>query len=229
MILTNTNPKQLQKMGGVAALIEAITFIIGFALYLTLLESARYGSLDIPPTEHAAFLVENQMLMYAWNLIIYVVFGIFLVVLTLALHKQLAQLSSPFVPIATTFGLIWSVLVIASGMIANIGASLIVNLYATDPIQAGNVWLSMSFVTNGLGGGNEIVGGIWVLLISWVALKGNVFPKGLNYLGLIVSISGILTTIPPLAMLGAIFGFGLIVWFVWIGVVLLSNQTNLLR
>lgn len=228
MILTKTNTKQLQKMGGIAALVEALTFMIGFALYLTLLESANYGSLSVSPTQHAAFLVENQTLMYVWNLIIYVVFGIFLVVLSLALHKRLAELTSPLVPIATVFGLIWSVLVIASGMVANIGASLIITLYATDPVQAGNVWLSMSFVTNGLGGGNEIVGGVWVLLLSWVALQGNILPKGLNYLGLVVSVSGILTVVPALELFGAIFGFGLIVWFVWVGIVLLSTNTDII-
>jgi hypothetical protein len=36
-----------------------------------------------------AFLANNQAIMYAWSLIIYVVFGVFLVVLALALHERL--------------------------------------------------------------------------------------------------------------------------------------------
>jgi hypothetical protein len=38
----------LQKFGGVAAFIEAATFIVGFAMYFTLLASANYASLTTP-------------------------------------------------------------------------------------------------------------------------------------------------------------------------------------
>jgi Domain of unknown function (DUF4386) len=217
----------LQKMGGVAALLEAATFVVGFALYFTLLASANYGSLELDPAKNVAFLVENQAIMYAWNLIIYVAFGIFLVVLVQALYERLKVCSPALAQIATTFGLIWAGLVIASGMVANVGASTVISLYEKDPTQAASVWLTLQFVVDGLGGGNEIIGGLWVLLISWVALKSGGLPRVLNYLGVVVGVAGILTVIPVLGDLGDIFGLGTIVWFARLGIVMLRGSPGI--
>lgn len=222
-----TNMKDLQKIGGVAALLEAATFVVGFALYFTLLASANYGSLDVDPFEHVTFLVENQAVMYAWNLVIYIVFGVFLVVLSQALYEHLKVGSPALAQIATAFGLIWAGLVIASGMVANIGTGIVVNLYDKNPTQAASVWLALQFVVNGLGGGNEIVGGLWVLLISWAALQVGRLPKLLNYFGMAVGVAGLLTVIPPLGDLGAIFGLGTIVWFAWLGIVMLRSGSRM--
>lgn len=214
----------LQKSGGLAALIAAATFMLGFALYFTLLIPARYGSLDVAPLKHVAFLVDHKTIMYAWNLIIYVAFGAVLVVLALALNERLKAGAPAIAQMATAFGLIWAGLVIASGMVANIGAAMVVNLYGKDPAQAASVWLALNFVVNGLGGGNEIVGGLWVLLASWAALRARELPKALNYLGLVVSVAGLLTVVPALGELGSIFGLGIIGWFTWLGIVMLRGR-----
>lgn len=214
-----------QKAGGVAALLQAATFVVGFVLFLTLLASADYGSLDIDPAENVAFLAENQAILYAWHLIIYVAFGAFLVVLALALYERLRAGSPAIAQTATAFGLIWATLVIATGMVQNIGAGVVVDLHNQGSAQAVPVWLSLAFVTNGLGGGNEIVGGLWVLLVSWAALQADALPKALNYLGVVVSVAGIVTAIPALGEIGgAIFGLGLIVWFVWLGIVMVRTS-----
>jgi len=39
------------------------------------------------------------------------------------------------------------------------------------------VWTSVIIVTEGIGGGNEIVGGIWVLLLNAIASKSSMFSK----------------------------------------------------
>ena len=213
----------LQKIGGIAALIEAVTFVFGFWVYLTVVESADFGSRDIPPEQNAAFLVDNQTIMYVWNLIIYVVFGIVLVVLALALHERLTAASPAIARVATAFGLIWAGLVIASGMVANIGTSVVVDLYGTDPAQAGAAWSTLDFVVNGLGGGNEIVGGLWVLLVSLAALRAGGSARALHVLGVVIGVAGLVTAIPALEVIGAVFGLGLIVWFVWLGIVMLRG------
>lgn len=213
--------KALQRAGGMAALIAAATFIVGFTLFVTLLESEGYGAADTTAEENAAFLADHQGIMYAWNFVIYVVFGIVLVVLALGLHERLKHRMPGIMQVATAFGLIWSGLVIASGMVANIGASAVVDLYETDPAQAGSLWRSLDIVTNGLGGGNEIVGGIWILLISWAALQAGELRRGLTWLGIVVGASGMVTAIPALEPVGAIFGLGSIVWFIWVGIVML--------
>lgn len=108
MTVRENKMTQLQKFGGLAALIDAATFIVGFALYFSLLAASNYENLSIDAVQHAAFLTENQGIMYAWNFIIYVVFGIFLVVLSLALHDRLKEGSAALSQVALAFGQVWS-------------------------------------------------------------------------------------------------------------------------
>ena len=125
---------------------------------------------------------------------------------------------------ATAFGLIWAGLVIASGMIANIGHSAVIGLFSDNQDQAVSLWLAISAVQDALGGGNEIVGGLWVLLLSWAALKGSSLPKALNYLGVLVGLAGILTVVPAFTALTDVFGLSQIVWFAWLGIVMLREN-----
>ena len=213
---------KLQKMGGVAALIEAAAYVVGFGVYLILLDSSGY----IGPVRKVAFLVENQAIIYPANLFIYVVFSLFLVVLALALYERLKAGSPALVQTATAFGLIWAGLVIASGMIFNIGMHTVVALYGNDPAQAASVWLAISSVQEGLGGGNEIVGGLWILLVSWAALRAGGLPKALNCLGVAIGVAGILTVVPGLDVLTDVFGLSQIVWFAWLGIVMLRDTNG---
>ena len=118
----------LQKMGGVAALFGAVKIIVGFVGVFTLLAPVSYGSGDVDPVQLVAFLVKNQAIMYLWKLIIFVVFGVFLVVLVLALYERLKASSYAMVQTATAFGLLWAGLEIAGGLVANIGMGTVVDL-----------------------------------------------------------------------------------------------------
>lgn len=213
-----------QKLGGVAALIEAATFVVGIALFSTVL--APFAAADVDPAGQVALLADNQALLAAANIIIYVLFGAVLVVLALALHERLQAGAPALTKTATAFGLIWAGLVIASGMIANIGAAVVVDLYAADPAQASLVWLSQGVVVDGLGGGNEIVGGLWVLLLSGAAWRAGGLPRPLIYLGALVGLAGVVTVVPALGGLGLVFGLGEILWFVWVGIVLLRGGAS---
>jgi hypothetical protein len=215
-----------KKMGGIAALIMAATFVVGIGLAATSLASYAGGDLD--PIQTVALLADNQALIYIWNQILYVVFGVFLVVLALALYERLKVGSPAMMQTATVFGLIWAGLLIGSGMVANIGMETVVDLYGQDPAQAATVWLAIESVVNGIGGEFELLGSLWILLISWAALRAGGLPRALNYLGLVVSVAGLLTVVPALAELGLgyVFGLGSIVWFVWLGIVMLRGRTS---
>lgn|GEM_PF-1982155 len=52
-------------------------------------------------------------------------------------------------------------------------------------------------------------------------MRAGGLPRALNYLGVVIGVAGILTVVPALEVLGAVFGLGLIVWFVWLGIVVL--------
>ena len=93
--------------------------------------------------------------------------------------------------------------------------------YIQNAVGAADAWRIIGTVQNGLGGGVEIVGGIWVFLVSAVSLRtGVLLPKSLNWLGLLVGVCGIITIAPALADFGAIFGLAQILWFIFLGVVL---------
>ena len=66
----------------------------------------------------------------------------------------------------------------------------------------------------------ELVGSVWLLLISAGARPTGVLPRGACNLGLIAGAAGVLTVVPALEQAGVIFGLGLIAWFIWIGFVL---------
>lgn len=212
----------LQKLGGISALIAAALYITGFALFLTVLDPSGYDG----HVRRVAFLAENQVASYIANLLIYVVFGVVLVVLVLALHARLKSGSQAIMQTATAFGLIWSGLVIASGMIANIGNSTVIGLFSENQDQAVALWLAISTVQESLGGGNEIVGGLWILLLSWVALRAGKLPNVLNSLGVLVGLAGILTVVPAFDVLMDVFGLGQIVWFAWLGILMLRDNPS---
>jgi hypothetical protein len=215
------NQWNLQRIGGLAALTEAAIYVAGILYFLVVLDFANVAG----PLQQVELFVANQSGLYAMNLLIYVVFGVVLVVLVLALHGRLNSSAPTMMQVATAFGLIWAGLVIASGMISNIGTTVVVDLYSTDPNQAAATWLAINPVVEGLGGGNEIVGGIWTLLVSVAALRAGQLHRVLNYVGVVVGMAGILSAIPALGDVGGgIFGLTQIVWFLGLGILLVRNS-----
>ena len=214
--------KNFQKIGGFAALFEAAALVAGMVFYLLVLDYVNV----VDPVQKVALLVDNTVGMYISNQIIYVVFGIFLVVLALALYDRLKAGLTAMVQTATVFGLIWACLLIGAGMVFTIGMDTVVDLYGSDPAQAAMVWLAIESVHQGLGGANEIVGGLWVLLISWASLRGGGLPRALNYLGVVIGVGGLLMFVPALGKLGPIFGLGIIGWFIWLGIIMLRGSQS---
>jgi hypothetical protein len=216
--------KNLQTMGGISALYMAAAYLIAIVGYLLVVGTLA----DVDPVQKVAQLVDNQAFLYILNLIAYVFFGFFLIVLVLAFYERLKAGSPALAQIATVIGFIWAAVLIAYGMISNYGMGIVIDLYSTDPAQAGTVWMAIASVVDGLSGASgEILGGPWVLLVSWAALQAGELPKALNYLGVVLGVVGILSIIPALSlMLALVFGMGKIVWLIWLGIVMLRNQTS---
>ena len=216
--------KNLQKLGGFAALYSAAALLFAMVGYLLIV-----GTLNVTdPVEKVVQLVENQSFLYILNLIAYVIWGIVLIPLVLALHERLKAGSPAMMQIATAIGLIWACIVIASGQVSNLGMNTVVDLYGSDPAQAATVWMAIDSVANGLGSaGGEILGGTWMLLVSWAALRGRELSRGLNYLGVLVGAAGLFSAIPALfGVFVIIFGLGKMVWSLWLGIVMLRKSPN---
>lgn len=215
--------QSIQKTGGISALVAAGTFLVGLVMAVTMfidLVSAADAS------EAVAFIAENQLSLHVWNITIMMVFGIVLVPVVLAIGDRLRDAHSPLARVAEIFGIIWAGVVIAAGMVTNIAYTTIAGLHATDPEMAATVWTSLDVVTNGLGGGNEVLGGVWVLGTSIVALRERLFAPWINRLGVVMGVAGLVTVVPGLEDVGAVFGLGLIVWFVVVGRALLRGETS---
>ena len=215
--------KSLQKFGGFAALYLAAAYLVGMIGFLAVVDVS--GVAD--PVQQVALMAENLAFLYILHLIVYVVWGVFMVVLSLALYDRLKAGSPAIVMTATIFGIFWGCVIIISGMIHNAGMQSVVDLYGKDPAQAGTVWLTIDSVLGGLAGSNEAIGGIWILLLSWAALRTGEFSRVLNYLGVVVGGAGILSIIPVLSeLLIYIFALGQIVWFIWLGIAMLRNRKS---
>ena len=215
--------KTLQKFGGAAALYLAVAYLIGMVIFLAVLD---YPSMT-DPAQKVALLVYKQMIIFSTNLLMYVFFGFFLIVLSLALYDRLKAGAPAIMQVATVIGMIWAGSLIASGMVVNAGIAPVVALYAKDPAQAALTWQGIAAVANGLGNANgEILGGLWALLVSLAALRAGGLPKGLNILGLLVGAVGIITILPGLIDLVGVFALSQVIWFVWLGIVLLRSNPS---
>lgn len=229
MTTTHTSPTSTQadrkrsQAGGIGALVAAATFIFGIALFVTSLSDYVEG--DPTPAESVGFLVEHQGTLFAWYLVIFLVFGVAIIPLARALHRRLSDVSPLLADISAVFAYIWAGLMFATGMISNIGITAVADLAETDPSAAESLWSSIDTVTNGLGGGNELVGGMWILLVSLAAWTSRRLPTALNAVGVASGAAGLVTLIPGLSDVGMVFGLGSIVWFAWAGIVMLGNFT----
>jgi hypothetical protein len=112
--------KTLQKSGGFAALYLAVAYLIGMAIFLVALD---YPSIT-DPAQKVALLVEMQMVTFSTNLLMYVFFGVVLIVLALALYDRLQSGAPALMRAATVLGIIWAGSLIAGGMVANAGIAL---------------------------------------------------------------------------------------------------------
>jgi len=215
---------KFQKVGGIAALYSAAALLFAMVGYLLIV-----GTLDVvDPVEKVAQLVDNQAFLYVLNLIAYVIWGIVMVPLTLALHERLKAGSPAIMQTATAIGLIWACIVIASGQVSNMGMEAVVDLYSKDPTQAATAWMAIESVANGLSSAQgEILGGTWMLLLSWAALRQRGLSRALSYGGALVGAVGLLSAIPAIGVPGtAVFGLGKIVWTLWLGIVMLRGRTS---
>ncbi len=218
-----TSRSAWSRAAGVAALVEAATFVVGIAMFATVL--GDYAASDATAAESVSFLGDHQGALHLWYIVTLIAFGIALVPLVLGLHERLRSGSPGLARVATSFGLIWAGLVLAAGMIANVGVGAVAELAGTEPAQASALWSALDAVQDGLGGGNEVTGGVWLLLVSIAALRTGALPRRLNHLGIGCAIAGLVTVVPGLTEVGLVFGLGLIVWFGWAGTVLVRARS----
>ncbi len=211
---TKSTPRSL----GFAALYLASALVAAMLYFLI---GTDYPSVT-EPVAKVDLLLQHHVGIHIMYLIAYVGFGLVLAVLALGL---LPRLSGGTARVATAIGLIWAGALVASGLIYIFGMGSVVGLHATDPAAAVTAWQAIEPIAVGLGGGGgEILGGTWVLLVSVVSLRTHALPTWLNWLGIVVGAAGIVSTVPGLAGVAVLFGLLVIVWFAGLGITLLREH-----
>jgi hypothetical protein len=223
--LTQNDAKR-QRTGGIAALYIAAALLAAMPFFLLVVDYLGAET----AADKVALVVANYASMYAMYLVTYVFYGIALAVLVFTLYDRLQVHAPATIRVATTVGLLWSFSLVTSGMIFNYGMTTIATLVKTDPGQAQAAWLAIEPVAQALGGaGGEILGGLWVLLVSIVALRSKALPKLLSWFGIIVGVAGLASVVPPLHNTSIAFGLMLIVWLIWLGTILTTTKTTATR
>lgn len=224
------------KRDGLAAIFAALSFVVGFSLFSTVLVDLSDD--DLTSLEELQVIKENEKVYYLSNMILYVCFGFAQLVLSVGMADSSKKVFPATASVTKSLGIVWSTLVLAAGMIGNVGAKEALDLLQTDEdaVAAGYLWKVIRTIHSGMGGGNEIVGGMWVLLAAWSDFKGRASPNNntkVTKLDIITfgvaniaGWSGICSTVPIMADSCAIvFGVGMILWYVLIGITMFSRSS----
>ena len=218
----------IQKWGGIAAITEAFTYIFGFVLFFGVLDASGYNT----PERYLEFIIENRDTFFVGYLVSGLLFRFALIILVQSIYQRFKQVSPELMKFTAIVGYLWVCLVLASSLIFLTSLAAIVKYHALDPEQALIIHRTIAIVVDALGGGIELVGAVWLLTISYVCLKSKIFSAWLHYWGALVAVAGILTLFSGLSFLSknpffevtcALFGLGLILWFLALGVALLRE------
>jgi hypothetical protein len=214
--LAGRRSSALQRAGGIAALVKAVTYLVGFSVLAFYLAPRGFLEAQAKPAESLAFLLDHDAVLYVWHLVLYIVGGAALAILAVALHERLRPATPALSQAASVFGAVWAGLLLTAGLIALVGQRAVIDIAATDPATAISTWSSVRIVQDAVGGGIEIVGAAWVFLIGIAGIRSGALGRGLAGLGLGVGAAGALTLVPPVADAAAsVFGLAFIVWFLW--------------
>jgi len=214
--------KDLQKAGGLSALITGLLLLTFTAMFVVVLPGQGFaGAEDLTnPAKVLPFAASSPT--FSLLSLLDVVSAIFQVILVFALYERL-QVGSPIIMrIATVSGLFLALFNLALGIIGFVAYSELSSLYPRNPAGAGAAYLAINSLLDALNLAGPFAYGWWALLASWVALRGGQLPKFLNYLGLLAGVVGIFAfALPILTIVGVVAP---IVWFLWLGMVLLRTQ-----
>jgi hypothetical protein len=207
-----------QRAGGLAAMYVALALLTAIPYFLVVVDYPGAST----ASDKVSLIADHYPSLYAMYLASYVGFGLALGLLSVALWDRLHATAPLIVRAATGVGLLWSGVLVASGLVFTYGLTTIDQLAAEDRTHAVATWRAVELVALALGGaGGELLGGLFVLLISVAVVRGGGLPQTLGWFGAVAGIVGLASVVPAAHDLAIGFGLLLIVWFVWLGVVLL--------
>ena len=216
---TNQRQPNLKPLAGVAFIGMALCYITLFAIYGAILSTSASAT----TAEKVAYLIENKGLFNFTYILGYVLFSCLLCFCVYVIGNLYQQVSQPAIAIATLFGYFWVVLLQCTGMIGITSSELIATLNASNPAAAEAIYYARILLIESLGGGIEFIGGVWMLILGIVSWRHGLFSKFLSMFTLVKAAIGLLTLFCADSILRDLFGITGIIWFIWMGVVLIKK------
>jgi hypothetical protein len=197
-----------KKFAAVSAVYGGLSYIGGIFVYLRLL---KYDSAT-SATEQLTIISNNSVLVHITTLHIYIIFSFGIILLATYLYLKLKNQQPALGLLSLITGVIWATILIASGFISMAVTTLLMNGTAANELAS--AWQSINIIGDALGGGNELMGGVFTGLVSLAMYKARFSGMATSILGTLVFIGGTISALPYLADIGiGIFIISQILWF----------------
>lgn len=220
--MRSSDKTHARSVAAVSAALCAATYVFGIVMLLGPLADAPLSQSGSDPKATLAMITENAGLLRLWYLVIYMANGLALAVLVVSLRALSPRTLGT--GLLGAYGLICAAFVIAAGAIANVGLQSAQLAISHDAIErAADLWMTTQLMENAIGGGNEIMGAVWISGMAITLPFGGVLFRAF---GLSVGVCGLMTLVPfTQDFAGMTFGIGAILWFAACSVTLLRNRT----
>lgn len=172
--------------------------------------TVMYPLLEATPDQAQVFLADHHTLAGVWTWIVDAGTALTLVILVLALHRRSNAHAPTWSWLASASGLLWAGLIVASSDLMLHHFGVVPNLFGAGVARLA-AWAALAR-------------SCWVLFTSLAALRMSVPVRTCDWVGLLLGIVGLLTTIPEITEIAfMVFGPGMMVWTVWVGIGLLRH------
>lgn len=209
----------IQPLAGVAFIGMALCYITLFAIYGTVLSTPAGADTG----EKISWLIEQKVLFNLTFVLGYVVFACLLCFCVYVIGSLYQKVSHAAMTMASLFGYFWVVVLLCTGMIGICSTELIEHYRVTHPAAAETIYYARILMIESLGGGIEFIGGVWLLISGIVSWRHALLSKYLAAFTLIKGAIGVLTLICADSLLRDLFGVTGILWFLWIGIVMIKK------
>ena len=197
-----------KKFAVISAVYGGLSYIGGIFVYLVLIGDNSGAAV----AEQVAIMGQNAFLIHITTLHIYVLFSAGIIAIAAYTYRKLQSEQPALALLSLIAGVIWATLLIASGFISMAFTNALMSGGVTDSLIA--AWPAIDIVSDALGGGNELLGGVFTGLLSFALYKARLGTMLTYGLGLIVCVGGLISTLPYLADVGiGIFVMSQIPWF----------------
>jgi len=200
------------KTGGRAAVVTGLGLALFLPIFMAILPAAGLDQTDATNPAALDAFVRHHFAFFALPYLDGLVLHVAGTVAVLGVHRWLTD-RSPWVLAATVGGLGWMVLDVAQNGMALYGSHEIAR-HASAAVSGPQLVL-VGQLTTGLRLAAHVLGGLWVLTISAVALRHTAAPRGLGWLGVVAgALMTVNVVVPPTQ--APLFVL-LPIWFVWLG------------